>query len=138
MFSVLMVFAGLMVSCNPDPAPVVNFDAEFLPVVDVDVPESMHTDTTYAIKLYYRRPTDCYYYNGFSTEQDGNEFKIAIQSIVLADNNCQPLQYLDPEVATFEFECPHSSFDHYTFYFYTGENTDGTKNYMEVTVPVQM
>lgn len=129
--------AAMLVSCSLDEDPVVNFNVDFLPVVGIDVPESMHPGTTYSFRLYYNRPTDCYYYNGFSTEQNGNDFRVAVSSIVLADNNCQPLAHTEPEVATFEFECPQASFQEYTFHFYAGQDTTGEDHYMDITVPVE-
>jgi hypothetical protein len=135
LFTAIITMALISVSCaldDPDP----NFNAAFLPVVSIDVPESMHPGTTYSFKLYYNRPTDCYYYDGLYNKQDGNDFVIAVSSIVL-DQNCQPLQHTEPEVAVFDFQCPQSSFQEYTFHFYSGESATGEDEYMDVTVPVE-
>jgi len=128
-------FAGALSSCSLED-PNVNFNAGFLPVVDVDVPEYMQAGATYPFKLYYKRPTNCYYYNGFYSEQNGNDFQVAVSCIVLYED-CQPIQDIEPEVATFEFQCPQSSFQEFTFHFYTGQNASGEDQYMDVTVPVE-
>lgn len=135
-FMALTVLAGLTVSCaldEPDP----NFNAAFLPVVSVDVPQSMQPGHRYSFKLYYNRPSECYYYNGFSTQQNGNDFKVAVSSIVLENNNCEPLLHTEAEVAVFDFECPQSSFQEFTFHFYSGQSATGEDQYVDVTVPVE-
>lgn len=132
----LVAFAGLSVSCSIDNDPKINYDPGFLAAVNIDAPEYMVPGNTYSFKLYYFRPTDCYYYNGFYSEQNGNDFTVAVSSIVLNDN-CQTLTYAEPEVATFEFECPQSSFQEYVFHFYIGQSQENQAQYSTVTVPVQ-
>ena len=136
MFTALLALAGLTVSCSLDNEPIVNYDPAFLPVVSIDVPQSMHPGVTYSFKLYYNRPSDCYYYNGLSTEQNGNDFRIAVSSIML-NENCEPLVHTEPEVAVFDFLCPQSSFQEYKFHFYSGVSATGEDEYMDVTVPVE-
>lgn len=136
----LFLVAVTVASCSMDEEPNVNFQMEFLAIQSVEAPEVMVPGNTYTFKLYYNRPTDCYYYNGLVTEQNGNLFTVGVQAILLTEGNCQEIEHAEAEVASFDFQCPLSSFTEYKFRFYTGGTTGGNATadgYTERTIPVE-
>jgi hypothetical protein len=68
----------------------VDFTIQYLPVDKVEVPEFMTPGTTYALKLYYHRPNTCYYLNNnFYTAQAESALTIAIESVLLENEQCE-------------------------------------------------
>ncbi len=136
-FFVLLAVFGLVVSCSMDDDNK-QFDLEFLPVISVDAPETVTPGQTAYFKLYYKRPNDCYFVNGFDYTAEGNVRKVAVQSIIVEDSNCQSLANAEAEHIDMPFVCPPTyDTESYVFRFYQG--TDATSNeesYLEVTVPV--
>ena len=136
MKKLFLFFAALfmLASCSREDD-VPQFNVEFLPVDSVDVPESFAMGNTYQIKVHYKRPTDCYFFNGFYYEEDGDALLVAVQTLVIQDAVCEPLT--EPESAIFEFECsPNYTSSTYLFKFYKGDNEAGDPTYIEVEVPV--
>lgn len=124
-------------SCSIDDDERVQFHMEFIPVVGVDVPEYFVRGETYPITVSYNRPTDCYYFDGFYYEPDGNVRVVAVQSIVIEDSNCEPLDTLVAEEASFDFICsPLYSNQSYLFKFYRSVDEEGNQLFLEVEVPV--
>lgn len=128
--------AGLITAaCSVDNAPEVNFHLEYLPADSVSVPAFLQRGRTYPITMYYHRPSNCYYLNGFYYEKDGNSRKVAIENMVLNSDNCQPVDSFTADVATFNFEVPFDQYGSYVFKFYKGQEYN-VDTYMEVEVPV--
>ncbi len=116
----------------------VKFDIAFLPAVAVEVPEYMQPGQTYDFKIKYNRPTDCYYFDGFYYEPDGNAHIVAVQALVIRDADCKAIDTLVPEEGTFQVTCsPLYTESSYHFKFYKGENANGDQEFMEVEIPVQ-
>jgi hypothetical protein len=132
----IVFVAGLIVvACSVDNAPQVNFHLEYLPTDSVSVPAFMQRGQTYPVTLYYHRPNNCYYLNGFYYEKNANSRIVAVENMVLDSDNCQPIDSFTADVATFNFEVPSEPYDSYIFKFYKGEEHD-VDTYIEVEVPV--
>src|SRR5690606_24419517 len=100
----VLFFAALFVlaSCSTeDDTP--RFNVEFIPVDSVDMPDYFAMGSTYQIKVNYKRPNDCYFFNGFYYEEDGDALLVAVQTLVIQDAVCEPLS--ETESAIFDFEC---------------------------------
>ncbi|WP_162927082.1 hypothetical protein [Flavobacterium psychrotrophum] len=138
----LMLFAGsltmalMLASCSLDNDPKVNFDIDFVAADSVSIPAYFKRGQSYPFTIYYKRPDDCHFDNGFYATRSGNTITIAIQNIVLANTQCNPVQSTASDVATFNFQCPFEAVDHYTFKFYKSQDTYGQDQFIEVTVPV--
>lgn len=133
---VLLGMICLLVSCSMEEDRV-KFDIAFLPAVSVEVPEYMQPGQTYDFRIKYSRPTDCYYFDGFYYESDGDAHVVAVQALVIRDANCESLESLAPEEGTFQVTCsPLYNGDSYHFKFYTGENAQGVQEFMNVEIPV--
>jgi len=114
------------------------FEMEFLPAVPVGLPEYMQPGQTYEFRVQYSRPTDCYYFDGFYYEADGDTHIIAVQALVIKDAECNPIETLTPEEGTFQVTCaPNYTLSNYHFKFYQGEDASGVQQFMDVVIPVQ-
>jgi hypothetical protein len=138
----LLIALIFITSCSlDDDNNKLKFHFEFVPVVSVDVPQTMTPGQTYTIKVWYNKPNDCHYFDGFYYEPAGNVRTVAVQTLVIEDANCAPLTDAAPEEASFEFLCTAPSIgmggeSSYTFKFYQGDDTAGTQQYLERVVPV--
>jgi hypothetical protein len=139
MKKILALFAAFITitACSLD-HDVKEFNVEFLPILAVDAPEVVVPGQTAQFTIYYKRPTDCYYVNGFEYEADGAIRTVALQSIVIEDADCLSLENAAQESTTLDFQCPPVySYDSYLFKFYQGTNEDtGENQYLEIEVPV--
>ena len=111
-----------------------NYYFEVLPVESFTVPESFDMNGIYEIKLTYKRPTDCYFQEGIYYEKSEQTRIIGIQTRVLENNDCMPLDEAPIEVK-FNFECTPGN-THYIFKFYKGEDANGNNIFEEVNIPV--
>jgi hypothetical protein len=138
-FFALLAALCLLMSCSMDDGGK-EFDIEFLPVLSIVPPQYVTPGQTSYFKLYYRRPSDCYFVNGFEYTANGNIRTIAIQSLVVESNDCLSLESTGPESIDMPFVCP-LTYDNqsYVFRFYSGNTNVGTATepqYMEIEVPV--
>ncbi len=135
---VLLGVLCLFASCSMEEDRL-KFDMEFLPALAVEVPEYMQPGQTYEFKVKYNRPTDCYYFDGFYYEQEGDINIVAVQALVIQDADCLPLESPVHEEATFQVTCsPFYTASTYHFKFYKGEGTTaGVQEFLEVEIPVQ-
>jgi hypothetical protein len=136
----LLFFAlFLIASCSMEEEDNVKFHIEFVPVVSVDLPEHFVRGETYEMKVKYHRPDDCHYFNGFyyDSQPSSNQRVVAVQTIVIEDANCLPVDEQDLEEVSFDFLCSQSyNNTSYVFKFYTGDDANGNQQYLEVEVPV--
>ena len=126
----------VVASCSlEDDSP--KFHVEFVPIVNVHMPEAFYRGETYEIQVEYKRPSDCYFFDGFYYEEQTGALLVAVQTLVIEDAQCQPLDTLEPEVASFNFTCsPGYTEQAYVFKFYTGNGQMGTDNFTTWEVPV--
>jgi hypothetical protein len=110
-----------------------DYHYEVLPVDSYIVPQSFTLGETYQIKVKYKRPSSCHYFQGFYYEKDGYTRTIAVQTSVLEDDDCVPLDE-EPVEASFNFQCTTTS--PYLFKFYKGEDAEGNNIFDEVEIPV--
>lgn len=139
MRKILVLLGALFIiaSCTMDDGPL-KMQVEFLPALSVEAPKYMTPGGTYEFKVKYKRPTDCYYFDGFYYEPEGDLHMIAVQALVIKDAECQSLESLEPEEATFEVSCsPLYTQSNYVFKFYKGVDEDGNQLFLEVDIPVQ-
>lgn len=138
-FFALLATLCLLVSCSMDDGNQ-EFDIEFLPVLNVVPPQHVTPGETAYFKLYYRRPTDCYFVSGFDYKAEGNVRTIAIQSLVVESADCLSLDGTEPETIDMPFVCPPTyENESYVFRFYSGTTNVGSTNelqYTQIEVPV--
>lgn len=133
----LLCVIALAVGCAIDDGPDQQFHVEFVPVESVDLPESMAPGHNYEITVHFRRPNDCYYFDGFYYEANDHVRTVAVQAIYIEDASCAPIVSVEPESESFILKCPENyAFDSYLFKFYQGEDEDGNQVYLEREVPI--
>lgn len=127
------VMAFLFNGCSIDDDGA-NFHFTALEIVEAEVPESFDLNETYKISVDYLKPDSCTYYEGFDVVKDSLTVRsvVAIGTVRTDFDDCT--EELIQETASFNFQVIYDK--PYTFKFYTGNNSDGEAEYMEIVVPV--
>jgi len=135
----LLLTVLLMVSsCSIEPDKTVDFDIVFIAADSIDVPAYVTRGDTYPLKMYYKKPTDCYYVSDAAySEIAGSIYKLAVPAYLIQDANCQANTTAAPEQMVYNFTCPFSTATSFTFKFYNGDDAQGNQKFIEVEVPVQ-
>ena len=132
---VLLLTASLLAfsSCTiEDDSP--NYRFEFIPVESVELPESFEIGKSYEIKVHYRLPSNCHYYDGFYYEKDLNTRTFALQTKVIEGDQCAPIEDGELKEATFDFFVNNNG--SYIFKFYAGKTSTGENSFLEYEIPV--
>ncbi len=128
----ILIIVFTLNSCNVNDDQT-NYRYEVLPVESFTVPTSFTLGETYEIKVKYKRPTDCYFFEGFYYEKDLNIRTIGVQTSVIEKNDCTVFNG-DPIEVSFNFYV--TSNGSYIFKFYKGEDANGANIFEEVEIPV--
>ena len=130
-WSIIGVFAFTFSGCDIDSEE--NFNFITLEIVDVELPETFDFNATYDIKVYYRRPDDCHFFQGFDVfTADESTLNIVAIGRELSGETCTTTN--DEIEATFTFRVLFSNT--YTLRFFSGEDQNGDPIYLEYQVPV--
>lgn len=120
-------------SCELGDDNTVSYRFELIPTESAVFPESFVMGRSYTIKVFYKRPTSCHFFEGFYYEKNLNVRTVAVQTGVLNANNCTPLNE-EPLEATFDF-VPLGETS-YIFKFYKGKDQYGQNLFIEYEIPV--
>jgi hypothetical protein len=132
----LFLFTFFILSCSPGNDNF-NYRYEIIKVESFEVPIEFVSGDTYQIKIKYKRPTSCHYFNNLYFNRDTNIRKIAVESIIEERDNCVPLIDNNPEIEyIFNFQVIQAAGTNYLFKFYKGKNAAGESIFEEVTIPV--
>ncbi|MFY7811049.1 MAG: hypothetical protein ACOVQ2_04890 [Flavobacterium sp.] len=132
----LSVFIFSILSCTPDDKGY-NYRYEVLKVESFEVPTEFISGNTYQIKIKYKRPTSCHYFNNIYFNREGNIRKIAVECLIEERENCIQLFDNNPEIEyIFNFDVIQAAGSDYLFKFYKGKNAAGEHIFDEVTIPV--
>lgn len=108
-------------------------EVAILPVNNVVMPTKFKVDSVSVITVMYRRPTDCYIFNGIYYTVDGNIRTVTVNAILLNQLNCQN----DSETL---FEVPMNfrptNAGPHIFKFWIGDNPNGVEQYLSYNVDV--
>lgn len=114
------------------------FYYEVLPVESFEVPESVNFGENYEIKMTYKRPTSCHFYEGCYYKIESYCTIVGIQTYVLDQDACQVTEDEEPIEVSFNFKV--ESFENttqpYIFKFYKGKDANGNDIFEEVHIPV--
>ena len=127
----LFVFAAFsFTSCSisDDPGPQLFAST----IEEVTMPSKFKVDSTSHIQIKYKRPTDCYIFNGFYS--DGTQFtrNIAVRFVKMDDNNCEA----DETIYEIPYSFTPSASGTYLFRFWNSRDSDGLDTYIEREVIV--
>ena len=120
-------------SCSLEDDDYVNYNFEFIPIQEVDIPSSFILGETYQIKLYYNRPSSCHVFHDLYYHSDGPERTIAVVNVVYDNSNCEDLENSLIE-RSFNFSVIYDQV--YIFRFWQGEDENGEDVYLIYEVPV--
>ena len=128
-----VIFAVItFVSCSDDDS--YSYHYELLAVEDAEVPEEFVYGEIYELRVKYKVPDDCYVASEILYEYDGPARNIAVLSLVLDKDLCEPLDledYLSVRVHALQTSP-------YIFRFWQGEDENGDPIYLVKEVPVLM
>ena len=109
-----------------------NFSLEIMSIETVDVPDEFILGQTHEISVTYTRPSNCYEFNDFIVNAEGNTRTIAVVDIVYNNEAC--IQAIETVTVSFEFLV--LSDETYIFQFYQGDGIGGNDQYLIVEIPV--
>ena len=112
-----------------------NYRLEVLPVESFTVPASFTLGETYSIKVKYRNPSGCHFFQTFYYEKQLNTRTVGVVSRVIEGKDCLPAPSAqDPIEVSFNFLV--NSNGSYIFKFYKGKDASGEDIFEEVEIPV--
>lgn len=128
----LILLAFAINSCSVGDEDPVNGVA-LLAIESVSINEIYQVNSTSEITVTYRRPTDCYIFDGFYVTTEGLSSTIAVQAVELSRNDC-----MDDSMNTFDvpLEFNPTVPGEYQLKFYAG-SLDGVAQYHEYNVIVE-
>lgn len=121
-----LVFAAVtLVSCSVSDEPGTELFAST--IEDVEMPSAYKVDSTSQIIIQYKRPSDCYIFNGFFSE--GNQFtrNVAVRFVKMNDNNCEA----DETVYEIPYSFTPAASGTYLFRFWNSRDANGVDTYIE-------
>ena len=116
------VLSLLILSCNREDSNNVDFHYEFMPIVDVSLPDSFQYNEVYSIEYSYYRPSTCYYFNDLYYEATDNTRNIAVIKDIV--------------IRSFQFICTETQ-GSYTFNFWIGDDSQGNPIYTTYEIPIE-
>lgn len=126
-----LVSLAFLTSCSVEnDNPIVR--TEFMPIVNVAVPDHFIQGQTHEILMSYVKPNSCYVFNNIIFDIEGHERTVSILNTVYENENCTP----QDELTTVSFDLTVSGDDVYLFKFYQGKDEYGVDQYHLVEVPV--
>ena len=115
---------------NPEP----NFFFVPLRISAVEIPEAFFWNEIHTIRVTYEIPNSCVQYEGFDINTDGASTRYVTCIGAEYQGEACATTYNSGQ-ATFEFLV--LNMDPYVFRFWTGEDSAGNAEYMEIIVPVR-
>lgn len=126
------LFALILSSCSVDDNSS-KYHLIPLEVVNFELPPSFTLDEVYDVKVTYRLPDGCTFFDGFDITPTEQTTRIVVPiGSQFDDPDC--LEGGQDVEGSFRFVCLYS--DTYLFRFYTGKDEDGEDAFLEVEVPV--
>jgi len=126
------LFLLTLASCSIDDDQP-SYDYVVIPIESYTLPQTFKLGETYEIKLKYKKPSDCHYFQGIYYDKELNIRTIAIQMEVNTYQVCtQPI----PELLEVSFNFYVTNTGSYIFKFYKGVDASGADVFEEVEVSV--
>lgn len=125
----VVAFSGCDLGGDENP----KFHLELLPIESAVLPTEFKRDSVYEIPVNFVRPTNCYIYDGFYYEIDGNKRSIAVQTSVVEQSDCGA-EPINPTNKILKFKPTIEA--SYVFRLWKGKGTNGVDIFEEVEIPV--
>lgn len=128
----LAIVAYLALSCSKDDGESLN--QELVPIVSVNIPDSLKTGQTYEFEVLYNRTTNCHYFSGFDVSKNENTIVVGVvNNYRSVSNNCGTNENLQ-ETAKLNFVVEREDF--YIFKFWQGKTSVGEDKFLIKEVPI--
>lgn len=101
---------------------------EIVPIAEVNFPTEFATDSITFIPMKYIKPTSCHLYNGIIYQATGLTRLVAIETIKVNQDNCQPDNVTVTDV-NLKFKPIAEGVYH--FKFFSGINNQGVDQFLE-------
>lgn len=133
MKKILLLFVlGAVISCDIGSDDGPNFTSELMSIQSVDIPDEFTFGETYEITVSYTRPNECYSFNDFFFQPNGNVRTVAVVDNVALNEPCTD----NITFASESFDFRVTSMETYEFRFYRGMLVNGDDDYIVIEVPV--
>ena len=136
----LVLVIMLSWSCSVDEGPENDFSFEIVPILSVELPDTLVPDQMNSISYTYKLQTTCHSFNDLYYVENGNERTLAVVNLVTTQNAigdaCEDLinSIDEREVDVFV----PAGFESVVFNFWQGEDTSGEDIYLTLEVPVEV
>ena len=122
-----------LTSCANDDE--IAFFYERVPIDGVEVPEQFFRNQEVALKISYKRPSDCYSFNNFNYESLANQRTVTVINVVVEnDSVCKGLS--EKKIVEVPLNFRVGNEESYVFRFWQGEDEDGDDQYKIIEIPV--
>jgi hypothetical protein len=132
LFLALVASFTLFSSCSVDDN-TADFQFEFLPIENVDIPSEFNLGETYTITVTYKRPTTCHSFSNFQYITESNNIRTVAVVSFISPGNCTELED-DFQTETFNFNALDP--EPFTFKFWQGKDDAGEDIYLIFEIPV--
>jgi hypothetical protein len=129
----VLLTIGLFFSCTTDDSKT-NYHFELLKIDSAVLPDTLVLGHEHELKVLYHRPTTCHGFNGFYYDKNLNIRTVAVESIVVENNNCTELTD-EVREATLNFYVTNNG--SYVFKFWQGKDENGEDLFLEYEIPVK-
>ncbi len=131
---VLLVFSLILFhSCSIENDNPPNFFLEVMSIESVTIPQQFYFGEVHEISMTYRIPNDCYEFNDFIYQVNGNERTVAVVNTVYTNAQCNTSE----ELVEVSFDFVVNDTGPYIFKFFQGQDsTTNLDQYYIVEVPV--
>ncbi|WP_010134436.1 hypothetical protein [Ochrovirga pacifica] len=133
----LLTLSALLFACsNDDEFNFPKFHLEFLPIDEIDLPQTLEVDKDTLIDFKYTLKNGCYYYdNLYRKANDTASTNITLAVVAYVDDDAETCsEETREEENTFSMRL--SKKEDYLFKIYKGTDTDGNDVFEEITVSV--
>ncbi len=141
LFLIFMILGLSLTSCSVDDDGS-SIAYEFAPISNIEVPEFFEAGKSYDLKVSYTLPSTCHAFQGFQGGRDGSTNDFYIYASTAYESNrtdCSSEAALEKESTIRDFEIVTNAEDGdvYTFYAYTGQDSNDEPVFDTYTVSVK-
>ncbi|MEO4003903.1 hypothetical protein [Flavobacterium sp. CAU 1735] len=129
-----LLFCIIFLSACTSDSELKDISFELLPVQDVELPSTFKAGQQTVIYLKYKRPTNCYSFNGIYYEKNGNTITMAVDALRQNLSNCETVNENSFEV---DYPLFIKTSGIHVLRFWQGKNAQGIDQFLVREIDVQ-
>ncbi len=129
-----LLFCIIFLSACTSDSELKDVSFELLPVQDVELPSTFKAGQQTVIYLKYKRPTNCYSFNGIYYEKNGNTITMAVDALRQHLSNCESVNE-NPFEVSYPLFIKTSGI--HVLRFWQGKNSQGIDQFLVREIDVQ-